>query len=156
MRGKEAEGEEKGRYTCQCREGKVGVEEGNACIQRWGGRNNGERNRTIMMRFIESIVFRDPSSQTQSACIHRGAGRRYSIDFQFLDDVCVRVRELSGERGLVSSRTPLCFHRYIRCIVSVDSARVLRGGNFCPVPSLSASFSYTAALIFVLFPSDIN
>lgn len=87
-----------------------------------------------MMRFIESIVFRDPSSQTQSACIHRRAGRRYSIDFQFLDGVCVRAarviwREKEREREVWLVAAPRC--------VSTDTLDVLyrsiRPGFFAAV-----------------------
>jgi len=80
---------------------------------RWGSRNSGERNRTIMMRFIESIVVRDSSSQTQSTCIHsrhRGVGAIQST-FNFWMVLRVRVRRLRWStvrrKELVSSCAPL-------------------------------------------------
>lgn len=59
------------------------------------GRNNGERKRTIMMRFIESIV---PGIQVHrhNRCVYISdtVERRYSIDFQFLDGAAARcIRE---------------------------------------------------------------
>lgn len=55
---------------------------------RWRSRNRGERNWTIMMRFIEPIV---PGIQVHRHNRHVSTPdtveRRYSIDFQFLDGV---------------------------------------------------------------------
>lgn len=98
-------------------------------------RNSGERNRTIMMRFIESIVSGiQVHRHNRHVSISDTVARRHSIDFQFLDGVCVRVRlglHVERKSWLVAAHpAPVapsrCFQRNIRRIVSVDSAADLR------------------------------
>jgi len=137
-----------------------GVEEasGREAGERDVDRNSGERNRTIMMRFIESIV--RPGSR-----VHRhnwrvsiaGAPRRererereraalfnqLSISRWY----CVHVNLMESARRAGYQLAPRCSQRYIRRIVFVDSAWI--HSNFCslcqPSPSLSLYFSSITA-----------
>jgi len=88
------------------------------------------------MRFIEPIV---PGIQVHRhnryVSIPDTVERRYSIDFQFLDDValvCANPGYVCWKGPVSIYASPRCFQRYIRRIVSVDSDRISRG-NFCPV-----------------------